>query len=167
MAAGASHAADLQPLNVKPGLWETTTVTEQSGMPTIPAETLAKLPPEQRARIEAQLKASSGAKSNTAQACYTKEDLNRAFWQNDRNKSCKQTVVTSTSSKQEVRLECEISGAKSTGTLTLEAPDSGHVNGAMQMQMGAQARGIAIKINISSKYLNSSCGDVKPFERKD
>ena len=33
-----------------------TSVSERSGMPPIPADTLAKMPPEQRARIEAQLK---------------------------------------------------------------------------------------------------------------
>ena len=37
LAAGVSRAAspadDVTPLNVKPGLWETTTVQERSGMP--------------------------------------------------------------------------------------------------------------------------------------
>ena len=49
LTAGASFAADhATPLNVQPGLWETTSVTERSGMPPIPADALAKMPPEQR-----------------------------------------------------------------------------------------------------------------------
>ena len=47
-------AADkLTPLNIKEGLWEMTVTHSMTGMPAIPPETLAKMPPEQRARIEA------------------------------------------------------------------------------------------------------------------
>jgi hypothetical protein len=47
---GAAWAADnVQPLDVKLGLWESTTTMEHSGAPPIPAEVLARLSPEQRA----------------------------------------------------------------------------------------------------------------------
>jgi hypothetical protein len=46
-------AADkIQPLNVKLGLWETTHTTTTSGQMPIPPEMLAKLTPEQRAKME-------------------------------------------------------------------------------------------------------------------
>ncbi|HTE88846.1 MAG TPA: hypothetical protein VK639_07845 [Terriglobales bacterium] len=57
-------AADkLQPLNVKTGLWETTTTRITSGEIPIPAEMLARLTPEQRAKMEARMKANSQRKA--------------------------------------------------------------------------------------------------------
>src|SRR6266568_18776 len=55
----------IQPLNVKPGLWETTATYKTSGAPPIPPETLAKLTPQQQARLEERMKANSAGSSNT------------------------------------------------------------------------------------------------------
>jgi len=165
LAAGASLAADLTPLNLKPGLWETTTVQERSGMPSIPPERLAAMPPEARARIEA-MTASKPA-GTTTQSCRLDKDL-RPFT-NDTNKSCTTTIVTSTGSKQEVKLECSMSGNTGTGRATVEAKDSEHVNGLVTMHMGANGRTMDMKITITAKWLSSDCGNVKPasLEKKD
>src|SRR5882724_1490051 len=48
-----------QPLDVKTGLWETTTTNTHSGEMPLPAELLDRLTPEQRARMEARMKANS------------------------------------------------------------------------------------------------------------
>ena len=67
-----SWTADaVQPLDVKPGLWETTTTTEMGGMPPMPADVLAKMTPEQRAKFEAAMKAraAQGAKTTTRRTC--------------------------------------------------------------------------------------------------
>ena len=110
LTAGASMAADnMTPLNLKPGLWETTSVSERSGMPSIPPDKLASMPPEARARIQAL----SAPTTNTTQSCRTDKDLH-AFT-DDGNKSCKQTVITSTGTKQELKMECDMSGNKGTG----------------------------------------------------
>ena len=69
---GAALAADsVQPLDVKLGLWESTTTTEHSGAPPIPDEVLARLTPEQRAKIEERAKASAqqGPKTTTRKNC--------------------------------------------------------------------------------------------------
>jgi len=128
LAAGAVFAADPTPLNLKPGLWETTSVTERSGiaMPNIPPETLAKMPPEQRARIEAM----AGGKpvTNTSQSCRTDKDL-RPFTDSRSNQSCKMTYLTSTPSKQEMRMDCNMGGTPATGTVTIEAKDSSMLPG--------------------------------------
>jgi hypothetical protein len=165
LAAGASLAADITPLNLKPGLWETTTVQERSGMPSIPPEALARMPPEQRARIEAMTANKPAA--TTTQSCRLDKDL-RPFT-NDSNKSCTQTVLTSTSTKQEVKMECNMNGNTGTGTATVEAKDSEHVNGLVTMHMGANGRTMDMKITITAKWLSSDCGDVKPgsVEKKD
>jgi hypothetical protein len=154
LAAGAALADDITPLGLKPGLWETTTVQERSGMPSIPPEKLASMPPEARARIEAM----SGGKAaaTTRQSCRVENDLKP--FTDDSNQSCKQTIVTSTGTKQEVKMECD----KGTGTVTLEAKDSEHVNGLVLMHMSSNGRSMDMKINITAKWISSSCGDVKP-----
>src|SRR5579864_185551 len=122
LAAGAVRGADdVTPLNLKPGLWETTTVSERSGMPSIPQDKLEKMLPEQRARIEAMM--SNKGATTTRQSCRTDKDL-RPFVDGS-NASCKQTIVTSTGTRQEVKMEC----TNATGTVTIEAKDSEHVTG--------------------------------------
>jgi hypothetical protein len=158
MIAGVSRAADVTPLNLKPGLWETTTVSERSGMPAIPPDALAKMPPEQRARVEAMT--SGKPTTTTTQSCRIDKDLHP--FTNDNNKSCTQTIVTSTSTKQEAKMECNMKGNSGTGTVTVEAKDSEHVNGLVIMHMGANGRTMDMKVTITAKWLGASCGDVKP-----
>ena len=164
LAAGLSWAADnVTPLDLKAGLWETTSVSERSGMPSLPADKLAALPPEQRARIEAM--ASPKPTTTTRQSCRTDHDL-RPFT-DDRSQSCKQTVITSTGTKQEMRMDCDMSGNKGTGTVTIEAKDSEHVNGQVVIHMSANGRPMDMKITINAKWLSSSCGDVKPDSKQE
>ncbi len=68
-------ADKVQPLNVKLGLWEVTSTTNVSGMPPIPDDVLARMTPEQRARMEAAMKARSGEgpKTTVRKECITKE----------------------------------------------------------------------------------------------
>src|SRR5579863_8764845 len=81
-------AADSVPLDVKTGEWEYTVTTQMTGlpqsaqhqMPSIPPEQLAKMPLEQRARVEAALKqagamASGKPTTTTSKSCIRKEDL--------------------------------------------------------------------------------------------
>lgn len=160
-AAGVSLAADdLTPLDVKSGLWETTTITERSGMPSIPPEQLAKMPPEARARIQGM----SSPRTDTKQSCLTKEEVSK-FGLN-RDQSCKVTTVTSTGSKQEFKFDCDMSGSKSTGSMKMEAVDSSHVNGSVLINMNNNGRSMDMKVSTSAKWISSSCGDVKPASDK-
>src|SRR5512141_2113459 len=60
-------AAQPEPLNVKPGLWETTTVTEKRGAqhPT----NLDALTPEQRDKVEKKLEKQVKKETHTVQTC--------------------------------------------------------------------------------------------------
>jgi hypothetical protein len=158
LTAAASRAADT-PLNAKPGLWEVTSTSERSGMPPIPADTLAKLPPEQRAKIEAQLKGT--ATTTTKQSCFTQDDVAKGLGWNNPATNCKQTIVSSTGSKQEIRWDCE-GAQKGSGTMKIEAPDSSHVNSVIDISMGANGHVMNMHITTSAKWLSNSCGDVKP-----
>ena len=116
-------ADSIQPLDVKLGLWETSTTTDMSGMPPMPADLLAKLTPEQRAKMEAAMKAraAQGAKTTTRRTCLTKEELSKALTFGDDDKSCQRTIISSSRSKQEVHLECTNETMKRSGDVHIEA----------------------------------------------
>ena len=64
-------------LNIKTGAWEVTVSTATAGM-MIPKDALAKMPPEQRARIEAMMSARDGkVNTRTRRSCVTQQDLAR------------------------------------------------------------------------------------------
>ena len=166
LTACACRAADnLTPLNAKTGLWEVTSTSERSGMPPIPADALAKMPPEQRARIEAQFKGMSSPQTTTKQSCFTDEDVAKGFGWNNTDKSCRQTIVSSSGNRQEIKWECEGQN-KNSGSMKIEAPDSSHVNALIDITMGSNGRVMNMKVTTSAKWLSNSCGDVKPDSGK-
>ena len=115
--------------------------------------------PEQRAKIEAALQARNG-QPNVYKTCAKKEDLDKPFGKDIRRESCKQTFLTSTSTKQEVHSgECEESGGKQVGTLKLEAVDSGTVKGTMQMTVSNGARSMNLNCTYSAKWLGPVCSE--------
>src|SRR5690242_2950431 len=87
------------------GLWEITSQGKMSGAPMIPADRLAQMPPEQRAKIEAMLaKVGHGRKFKE---CMTEERRQKGFDERHEHSSdCKTTVVTNNSSEYEVHSEC-------------------------------------------------------------
>src|ERR1700686_5486956 len=106
-------AADkITPLNIKEGLWEMTVTHSMTGMPAIPPDTLAKMPPEHRARVEAAMKQSGmgGPTADVHKECVTREKLDKqlAFDDNrkdkdkDQDTACTRTVVNATGSKLEI-----------------------------------------------------------------
>ncbi|HJT88621.1 MAG TPA: DUF3617 domain-containing protein [Bryobacteraceae bacterium] len=167
----ACWAADqITPFDAKPGLWETTSTSEMSGMPAmpqIPPETLARMPPEQRARIEAMLKNMGGPHTTTAKACITRESLQKGL-DFSRRQECTQKVVSSSASKQQIHVECTTGQGKvkTTGDVTVERLDSEHAKGNVTMQASEGGPQMNMKMSFNSKWLSSDCGDVKPFDGK-
>ena len=153
----AAWAAQPTPLNVKTGEWESTMTNETTGQMPIPQELLDKMTPEQRAKMEAAMKARGmqGPRTIVNKHCVKKEDLDKPFA--NENKGCKQTIVTSSSSKQEVHMECEVGGGKQVGTLKLEASDSSTVKGSMQMTASNGGRTMNVNSTFSAKWLGPAC----------
>jgi hypothetical protein len=167
----ASWAADnITPFDGKPGLWEA--VTEIGGMPAMPAmpaipeETLARMPAAQRAQVEAMMKGrgAGGGPTTTSKICLTKDsfDKSSAFGQSD--KSCTYKVVSSSSSKQQVHVECTKENTKTTGDMTIERVDAEHVRGTMTMNSPSIPQPLNMKVSFT--WLSSDCGDVKPAGAK-
>ena len=155
-------AGDFTPLNVKEGLWEVTVTHTMTGMPAvnIPADAMAKMPPEQRARMEAMMK--GGASTDVRKECITKEKLEKQSAFSDDRKECTHTVLNSTSSKLEMKIHCkgEEQGSMD-GTLLVEAIGSDNVKGKMQAVTNANGKTMNMNFTFSSRYLGPACGDVK------
>ena len=178
LAAISVAAADLKPLDAKLGLWETTTTTEMDGMPAMPAmpqipkETLDKMPPAQRAQLEAAMKSRGSLASprmTTAKSCTTKESLSRGFGMPEhKGVECKRDVISSSSSGMQLHLQCNPTngGPASISDMTMTRIDGEHVRGNMVSKMDVEGKTMTVKMNFASKWLAADCGDVKPYSGK-
>lgn len=130
-------AADkIQPFNVKPGLWEST-MTFTTGA-----------------------NAGGNARTTTSKHCVTKEQLEKGpdF---GRSPECTPTVITSTSSKAEVRIVCETQNMKGSGTLSIEALTPESVKGTGQSTMTSGGYTVNVSTSFNSKWLGASCGETR------
>lgn len=162
-------AADLVPMDVKTGQWETTTTTQITGMPQqahqmpqLTPEQLAQIPPEQRARIQAMMAQMSGGapRTTTTKYCAKKEDLTKLPLNNE--PSCKTNVVSSSSRKQVIQVDCDRNGRKQTGTMTIEALGPESMKFTVVASGGeGKAANMSMSISGTSKWLGPVCSDAK------
>jgi len=152
----------IQPLNVRPGLWETTTTFKTSGAPPIPPEALARLTPEQRARVEERMRANSAGSTSTdtTKHCVTKEDLEKSDFGQGKGE-CTYTIQTSTSTEAKGKYSCNMEGMKVNGAVDITAPDSEHIKGSSQGSLSGNGRTMNVETTFTSKFLGASCGNVK------
>ncbi len=156
-------AADkLQPLNIKTGLWETTSTTAIAGAPPIPADVLAKMTAEQRARFEQTMQARSGsATPHTSKNCITKEKLEKDLSFGEERGNCTHNIVSSSSSGAEVKFHCADKDTTTDGTAKFQAVSSDHVKGTVHAVSSGNGRTMTIDATVDSRYLGPSCGDIK------
>jgi hypothetical protein len=170
-AAGADRL-----FGVKPGLWEISHESQSAGVPPIPPDVLAKLPPEQRARMEAALKArgapgaSGGGDPKIRRECITEDQLEDPFRPDDRpDAHCTHTIVSRSSSAAEIHLECTDTshpGTTMNGTFHWHAPDKETMSGSFVMNMSDGQHTMTTTVQLNGKWLGSDCGSVKPHVRK-
>jgi len=143
--------------DVKVGLWESTITHQMSGMPPMSPEAMAHMTPEQRARIEAAMKARNG-QSITSKSCLTKEKLEKGATFGEERKNCTHSVLNSSRSKADIKFECTEEQMKVNGTLHYEVLDSEHVKGTTEMTMSGNGRTMNANSTFTSKWVSSSCG---------
>lgn len=150
-------AGKYQPLNVKLGTWETISTMTSSGAPPIPQEMLDKMTPEQRTRFEAAMgKMASGTpRTRTSKNCLTKEKLEKDPF-NER-KSCKETVLTSTSSKMEIQEDCTEENANIVSKVRIEAADSENVKGWVEATVTGSGKTMHVNGTFTSKWVGAVC----------
>ena len=154
---------NIQPLNVKPGLWQTTITSTRSGQPPIPPGTLDKLTPEQRAKLEAAMKAraSQGPQTRSYKKCVTQEDLNKEPFAEDKQ-SRTRTVLSSTGSKMDVHEVCTGSGGMKTDFIVhIEVLDSENVKASVHVNATGGGRAMNGDSNITAKWLGQTCPGTK------
>jgi hypothetical protein len=151
-------------LDVKTGHWEVTSSGEATGTPPIPPEVLAKMPPEQRAQIQARMAAmmERSNKPEVTRSCITEKSLQRGLDLNQRERpECKRTVVNSSSSQIDVRMECT-GEQKMNGTFHVEAIDRQTIRGKFDMVVSNGANTMTMQRTLQGKWLGNDCGSVKP-----
>ncbi len=166
VAIAKSSSAQKPTLNVKLGLWEATTVVQTSG--NFPFDT-SQLTPEQRQRIEAAMAKSkaAGAKPHTFKTCITREKLERNPFEDKANRSCKQTVVSSSSTTYDVKFQCSSEDGVQSGEWRFDAatPELVKGTGQMTMERAGNKEGAGNKMtantSMTAKWIGASCGDVK------
>jgi hypothetical protein len=123
----------VQPLNVKPGLWEVTMNIAMAGMGA---------PPH----------------TNTYRSCLKKEDLNKYPFSDPDNR-CTYTVLSSTGTTMEARGTCApgSEGAKIDFKLRLDAIDTENVKGTGQMTMSVGGTTMNGSYTATSKWLSGTC----------
>jgi hypothetical protein len=157
-------ADSVTPLDVKLGLWESTSTSQTTGMPPMPDSVLQKLTPEQRARMEAAAKAreAKGPRQHTQQSCVTKDSLAKAmtFGQSESNQQCTRTVLRSSSHAQDLSYTCE-GMMKGTGEIHIEASDNEHVKGSSSITTSGGGNAMNVKMSFEAHWIGSDCSAIK------
>lgn len=146
-------------LNVKTGLWEIKSTIHMSGIPPLPAELLAKMTPEQRKKMEADMRAAQSKEphTETENECITEKDLERPF-QSASQEDCEQSIVNSTRTSQEARLVCK-GKVPATGSLKINTPSPERMNGLLDLKTGSGPDAFVIKGQLQGRWIGSDCGD--------
>ena len=151
------------PLNVKTGLWQSTTTITVSGGLGISPEMEAQLTPEQRAQMQAAMSRSSSGQPHTIsdKGCLTQEDLTRDPFKagkNDMDMKCQENLISSTSSDADVQLSCSDSkGNTSEFKITLHAVDNQHVTGTGHGNVNMYGRTMQSEWSMKSQWVKASC----------
>jgi Protein of unknown function (DUF3617) len=159
-------ADDFKPLDIKPGLWETTITTQAKGIPPAPPEMMARLTPEQRAQTEAAAKARGGVGQQTrlVKSCMTADDLKKPFaLSEDAHAMCTRTVIASSGTKADVHFECAKGQVRSFGDIHVEAVSPESTKGSSQYTSQDAAHRLDAKVTFTGRWLGADCG---PFTKK-
>ncbi len=131
LSATVLLAATLEPLNVKPGLWQ---VTMTSTISVLPAPTV-----------------------NTYKSCVKKEDLDKYPFTDSKDK-CTWTVQSSTGSKMEATGTCMPEGmGKVNFSISLQALDSENAKGTGQLTANGPAGAVNGNYSATAKWVGATC----------
>jgi hypothetical protein len=162
------QAAEFIKPNIKPGLWEVAINPHISGQMPIPEDQLAKMTPEQRARLEAAVKshATEGAKPRVYKECMTPEKIARGF-DIDRSgddASCKRNVVSSSATELTLHDECNKPERKTVMDVHFEVKGGTQMSGKINVVMTSAGKTMTVNNTMQGKWLGASCGTVKDAE---
>jgi hypothetical protein len=159
------QAANLVKPNIKPGLWEVTSNPQISGQMPIPDEDLAKMTPEQRARMEAAMK-SAGGQPHVYKDCMTPEKIAHGF-DIDRHEdsSCTRKIVSSSANEVTLHDECNKPKRKTVSDVHFEVKGTTAMTGKITVVMTSDSgKSMTVNTTLQGKWLSASCGAIKDSE---
>jgi hypothetical protein len=141
------------PLDLRPGNWEVTMATQVADLP-IPQDTLATMPPDQRAKFDAAVKAREGkVNTTTMQACVTKEDLERGDLMKSERENCSRKIIEQTARRFEVEESCSAPDPSQTHmTFDAKSPEAYTATIARSRGEGGRAH-----IELTGRWLDAKC----------
>ncbi len=143
-----------------------TSTGKTTGAPPIPAELLARMTPEQRAKFQAAMAASMARSSvpHVYKQCITERSLQRGIElqksNNNGARNCRQTIVSSGASVIEVHEEC-YGREKTSGTFHFETVGPQTVTGTIHMTMTEGAHTMTVNRTLQGKWVGGDCGSLK------
>jgi hypothetical protein len=137
-------------------------------MPQIPPDAMAKLerlPPEQRAQVEAMMKQRMGGGAATPrmrQTCVTQDKLDKTAF-SEENKSCERTIAQSTPALVQFHEECsESDGSKRVVDAKFEMTGADSMRGSMQVKATTKDnKTMNMNFGMSGKWLGADCSGLK------
>lgn len=153
---------------IKPGLWEMK--MDQAADPARNAqmakamEAMAKLPPEQRAKMEAMLKEKgvSMAGDGAIRVCLTKDMLERDAWQ-QHDEGCKASYTQRTASVWAWKAACPT--ADIDGVATFAGPERYAVKTTIVSRRQGKDQQTH-RFAADARWVGADCGSVKPLATK-
>jgi hypothetical protein len=154
------------PLKIKAGLWEITTDGQNSDLPPLPAEAVARATAEQRAALDRMYDIlARNAKRHVFKSCLTQKEIDRGVDDDlvdTTHDKCSNTVATATSILHERSLQCS-GGRGTSGTYRLEAPSPESLSGGWHLTWGDPGQTqLEMKHSVQGQWLSADCGSVKP-----
>jgi hypothetical protein len=154
-------------MDVALGLWEVTAKGDISGAPPIPDSVLARLTPEQQAKMREMLgKASQPRKYKS---CMTPDKLGQGFEKDagaEAAKQCTTSVTTNTSTEYQAEKQCQTdSGMSYDAKIHFNLAGRHEARGTVDVLI-TQATGKATTMNhtIDAQWLAADCGTIKDVE---
>jgi Protein of unknown function (DUF3617) len=137
-------AGQLQPLNVKTGLWHMTETIKWSELPPPMAAMMRAVP-----------------QTTTYNSCVTAKDLNTNPWTNGSADNCTWTVLNSTSTDMEVRgTGCDFGenfGMTAEVHGQIHVPDSENGTGSMTVTLTGNGQTMHGVASYTGKWISASC----------
>jgi tetratricopeptide (TPR) repeat protein len=169
-AVAPAWAGDaIEPLNIKPGLWEITLTVRTSGLPPMPPEALAKSTPEERARIDAKARerAAEGPRTSVKRSCLDEKELRQplmlAF---GGGQGCRQTVASASRTGQEIHVDCGTGAPRGGGTVRIEARDPENAKVLSDWSATDGVRTMKMSSTAILKWLGADCESGLPAPPK-
>jgi hypothetical protein len=161
-AAVLAQAPQAPKLNVKLGLWEMTSSVNLGGdMPDMTGMNMGQMTPEQRAQMQAAMKAMMGTHTSVDKTCMTKEKLDSSAFMmpDDANASCKPTIGTNTATTLDADVSC--TGSETTKAhVHIVASSPTAITGTATATTTQDGKTMTMDIKTSGTWIAAACGDV-------